>query len=188
MYHPLTINLKKEAKMQRTFMATVSPLALALLATLGTAQVSAADPIEVQVQLVASVPSTTFHVVPAETGWIGLAQRMEWTPNPATGRGELSTLRKAFDVRNSSGAIAARITDANGAYLSNGAAMIPLDVHFNNKELNSVSQEFINATEAAAGKRVDLTIAAVETGNDFVPGEYSGIVNMTFDAVPPVTP
>ena len=187
MYHPLTINLKKEAKMQRTFMATVSPLALALLATLGTAQVSAADPIEVQVQLVASVPSTTFHVVPAETGWIGVAQRMEWTPS-VTGPGKLSSLRKAFDVKNSSGAIAARITDANGAYLSNGAAMIPLDVHFNNKELNSVSQEFINATEAAAGKRVDLTIAAADTSTDFVPGEYSGIVNMTFDAVPPVTP
>ena len=45
--------------MQRTFMATVSPLALALLATLGATHVSAADPVEVQVQLVASVPSTS---------------------------------------------------------------------------------------------------------------------------------
>ena len=174
--------------MQRTFMATVSPLALALLTTLGAAQVSAADPVEVQVQLIATIPSTSFFVVPAETGWIGVAQRMEWTPSALSGRGNLSTLRKAFDVKNSSGAIAARITDASGAYLSNGVAMIPLDVHFNNKELNSVSQEFINATEAAAGKRVDLTIAAADTSTDFVPGEYSGIVNMTFDAVPPVTP
>ena len=176
--------------MQRTFMATVSPLALALLATLGTAQVSAADPIEVQVQLVASVPSTTFHVVPAETGWIGVAQRMEWTPSALSGRGKLSTLRKAFDVKNSSGAIAARLTDAGGAYLSSGGQMIPLMVKFNDLELDSVeSHEFISATEAAAGKRVDLTIAAVDTGvpTDYVPGEYSGIVNMTFDAVPPVT-
>ena len=172
--------------MQRTFMATISPLALALFATLGATQASAADPVEIQVQLVASVPSTAFYVVPAETGWIGVPQRMEWTPDPVLG-GKLSTLRKAFDVKNSSGAIAARLTDSTGAYLSDGTGMIPLDVHFNNKELNSTgSQEVISATEAAAGKRVDLTIAAVETGSPIPPGEYTGIVNMTFDAVPPV--
>lgn len=172
--------------MQRTFMATISPLALALLATLGATQVSAADPVEIQVQLVASVPSTAFYVVPAETGWIGVPQRMEWTPDPVLG-GKLSALRKAFDVKNSSGAIAARLTDSTGAYLSDGTGMIPLEVHFNNKELDrAVSQEVISATEAAAGKRVDLTIAAVETGSPIPPGEYTGIVNMTFDAVPPV--
>lgn len=172
--------------MQRTFMATISPLALALFATLGATQASAADPVEIQVQLVASVPSTAFYVVPAETGWIGVPQRMEWTPDPVLG-GKLSTLRKAFDVKNSSGAIAARLTDSTGAYLSDGTGMIPLEVHFNNKELNqAASQEVISATEAAAGKRVDLTIAAVETGSPIPPGEYTGIVNMTFDAVPPV--
>lgn len=177
--------------MQRTFMATVSPLALALLTTLGAAQVSAADPVEVQVQLIATIPSTSFFVVPAETGWIGVAQRMEWTPSALSGRGKLSTLRKAFDVKNSSGAIAARITDAGGAFLSsgNGNGMIPLFVHFNNKELTHASQEFISATEAAAGKRVDLTIAALDSpAYEYQPGEYTGIVNMTFDAVPPVTP
>lgn len=172
--------------MQRTFMATISPLALALFATLGATQASAADPVEIQVQLVASVPSTAFYVVPAETGWIGVPQRMEWTPDPVLG-GKLSTLRKAFDVKNSSGAIAARLTDSTGAYLSDGTGMIPLEVHFNNKALNqAASQEVISATEAAAGKRVDLTIAAVETGSPIPPGEYTGIVNMTFDAVPPV--
>lgn len=172
--------------MQPTFMATISPLALALLATLGATQASAADPVEIQVQLVASVPSTAFYVVPAETGWIGVPQRMEWTPDPVVG-GKLSTLRKAFDVKNSSGAIAARLTDSTGAYLSDGTGMIPLEVHFNNKALNqTASQEVISATEAAAGKRVDLTIAAVETGSPIPPGEYTGIVNMTFDAVPPV--
>ena len=177
--------------MQRTFMATVSPLALALLTTLAAAQVSAADPFEVQVQLIATIPSTSFFVVPAETGWIGVAQRMEWTPSALSGRGKLSTLRKAFDVKNSSGAIAARITDAGGAFLSsgNGNGMIPLFVHFNNKELTHASQEFISATEAAAGKRVDLTIAALDSpAYEYQPGEYTGIVNMTFDAVPPVTP
>ena len=172
--------------MQRTFMATISPLALALFATLGATQASAADPVEIQVQLVASVPSTAFYVVPAETGWIGVPQRMEWTPDPVLG-GKLSTLRKAFDVKNSSGAIAARLTDSTGAYLSDGTGMIPLEVHFNNKALNqAASQEVISATEAAAGKRVDLTIAAVETGSPIPPGEYTSIVNMTFDAVPPV--
>ena len=173
--------------MQRTFIATVSPLALALFAALGATQVSAADPIEVQVQLVASIPSTSFYVVPAQTGWIGVAQRMEWTPS-ATGPGKLSSLRKAFDVKNSSGALAARITNADGAYLSSGEQMVPLEVSFNNMALNNTSKEFISATEAAAGKRVDLMIAAVDTGSDFAPGEYSGIVNMTFDAVAPVTP
>lgn len=174
--------------MQRTFIATVSPLALALFAALGATQVSAADPIEVQVQLVASIPSTSFYVVPAETGWIGVAQRMEWTPSPL-GIGQLSSLRKAFDVKNSSGAIAARLTDAGGAFLSSGEQMVPLDVTFNNTLIDSdIGKEFISATEAAAGKRVDLTIAAVDTGSDYIPGEYTGIVNMTFDAVAPVAP
>ena len=66
--------------MQRTFMATVSPLALALLTTLGATHVSAADPVEVQVQLVASVPSSSFYVVPADTGWIGVPQRRQGKP------------------------------------------------------------------------------------------------------------
>lgn len=172
--------------MKRTVMSAVSPVAIALLASLGAAQVSAADPIEVQVQLIASVPSASFYVVPADTGWIGVPQRLEWTPDPtSTWGGKLSTLRKAFDVKNSSGAIAARLTDSGGAYLTAGAGMVPLEVHFNNKELNSHAQEVISATEAAAGKRVDLTIAAIETGSAIPPGEYSGIVNMTFDAVPP---
>ena len=173
--------------MKRTVMSAVSPVAIALLASLGAAQVSAADPIEVQVQLIASVPSTSFYVVPADTGWIGVPQRLEWTPDPVSASGgKLSTLRKAFDVKNSSGAIAARLTDSTGAYLSDGTGMVPLDVHFNNKALNSTApQEVISATEAAAGKRVDLTIAASETGSGIPPGEYTGIVNMTFDAVPP---
>ncbi|MFH6565763.1 MULTISPECIES: fimbrial protein [Pseudomonas] len=174
--------------MHRTFMATVSPLALALLATLGATHVSAADPVDVQIQLIASIPSDNFYVVPAETGWISVPQRMEWTPNMGTGYGQLSTLRKAFDVKNSSGAIAARLTDAGGPYLSSGTDVVPLYVHINNKELTATSQEFINATEAAAGKRVDLTIAAADIGRDYAPGEYSAIVNMTFDAVAPVTP
>lgn len=175
--------------MHRTFMATVSPLALALLATLGATHVSAADPVDVQIQLIASIPSDNFYVVPAETGWISVPQRMEWTPNMGTGYGQLSTLRKAFDVKNSSGAIAARLTDAGGPYLSSGTDVVPLYVHINNKELTATSQEFINATEAAAGKRVDLTIAALDSpAYEYQPGEYTGIVNMTFDAVPPVTP
>ena len=173
--------------MKRTFMATVSPVALALLTSLSAAHALAADPIEVQVQLIASVPSTSFYVVPADTGWIGVPQRLEWTPDPvAPGGGKLSTLRKAFDVKNSSGAIAARLTDSGGAFLSNGTGMVPLDVHFNNQELNPITaQEFISATEAAAGKRVDLTIATSQTGVGIPAGEYTGIVNMTFDAVPP---
>lgn len=173
--------------MQRTFMATVSPLALALLATLGATHVSAADPVEVQVQLVASVPSISFYVVPADTGWIGVPQRMEWTPDPVSpGGGKLSALRKAFDVKNSSGAIAARLTDSAGAYLSSGNGMVPLEVRFNNMELSTTAnQEVVSATEAAAGKRVDLTIATVYTGSAIPPGEYTGIVNMTFDAVAP---
>ena len=66
--------------------------------------------------------------------------------------------------------------------------MVPLEVKFNNKELNSTAnQEVISATEAAAGKRVDLTIATVQTGIGIAPGEYTGIVNMTFDAVAPAS-
>ena len=64
--------------------------------------------------------------------------------------------------------------------------MVPLEVRFNNMELNATAnQEVVSATEAAAGKRVDLSIATVDTGTAIPPGEYTGIVNMTFDAVAP---
>lgn len=167
--------------MQRTTFARVSPLATALFALLGATQVLAADPIEHQVQLIATIPSDSFYVVPSDTGWIGVAQRLEWKAGPGTNNGALQPLIKDFDVKHSSGSISAHLTDGT-AYLFNGADTINLDVTFAGKKLTDTSQSVVEAADAGAGKRVQLHIAET-AGQTLAPGSYSGIINMTFDAV-----
>ncbi len=172
--------------MQRTLKATGSSLMIAVLAAFGATQAFAADPIEHQVQLIASIPSTSFYVAPADSGWIGQAQLMEWTADTSAAGGKLSTINKAFDVKNSSGAISARLSDED-AYLYNGAEKIDLNVTFNGKKLTTSPEDVVSADEAKTGKRVTLLIAAASTTLPYAPGSYSGVVNMTFDAVPPVS-
>ncbi len=171
--------------MQRTLKATGSSLIIAVLAAFGSTPIFAADPIEHQVQLIASIPSTSFYVAPADSGWIGQAQLMEWTADTSATGGKLTAINKAFDVKNSSGAISARLSDED-AYLYNGAEKIDLNVTFNDKKLTTSAAEVISADDAKTGKRVTLLIAAVAATKPYAPGSYSGIVNMTFDAVPPV--
>lgn len=161
-----------------------SPLAVALVLGMsaGTA-VAADDVVEHQVQLIATVPTSSFYVLPADSGWIGLPQRMEWNLVQET----LDRFRKPFDIKHTAGSIQARLTDTE-AYLSNGTNTIPLVVSFNNKVLSSTTPvEVASASEAAAGQRVTLEIApGAKPAGGFAPGEYSGNVNMTFDAM--VTP
>ena len=171
--------------MRQALKTTGRPLAIALLSVVGASQVFAADPIEYQVQLIATVPSSSFYVVPASSGWIGQPQRMEWMDNPSAAGGKLTSVDKEFDVKNSSGAISARLSD-DEAYLYNGADKIDLNVSFNGKKLSTSSEEVVSSLEANAWKRVRLLIAAAASTVPYAPGSYSGIVNMTFDAMPPV--
>ena len=162
------------------------PFAVALAVGVLAGNAVAADTVvEHQVQLIATVPTSTFYVQPADAGWIGLPQRMEWNLVQET----LDPMRKPFDIKHTSGSIQARLTDTE-AYLSSGSNSIPLVVKFNDKVLSSTAPvEVANATDAAAGQRVNLEIApGAKPSGGFTPGNYSGNVNMTFDAVVATNP
>lgn len=164
----------------------VLPVAATAALALAAGSAFAADTsVEHQVQLIATVPTSSFYVQPSDSGWIGLPQRLEWNLVQET----LDQLRKPFDIKHTGGAIQARLTDTD-AYLSSGSNAIPLVVKFNNKVLSATTPvEVASASEAAAGQRVNLEIApGAKPAGGFAPGDYSGNVNMTFDAVVATNP
>jgi hypothetical protein len=133
------------------------------------------------INLVASVPTKVFHVLPVDPDLIVKDQVL--TYNPISD--ELSTLRAQFDTKNTNGSIAASLESE--AFLSNGveADKVPLTVTFNGKALtHTTTEEVVGEVESTPGKRVDLVIAPTKPGTGYKPGEYTGAVTMVFDAVP----
>jgi len=162
--------------MFNAIVTATSMLFLTLLSTSAFA-VRISETFEVSV----SIPSARFYVIPADPDWIHLEQHLPWN----VGSEELGALRKHFDVKNDSGAIAARLSFE--PYLSNGRDSddIPLVVSFNSKRLTVDAEEVISETDGKAGKRVNLEIAAVKPLNGFKPGEYYGSVHLVFEAIAP---
>ncbi|RAI71488.1 fimbrial assembly protein [Pseudomonas fluorescens] len=137
------------------------------------------------INIVAKVPTNTFHVLPVDPDLIGKDQHLSY--NPITD--QLSTLRAQFDTKNTNGSIHAMLESE--AYLSNGviADKVPLTVTFNNKTLSQTAPvEVVGEAESTPGARVDLVITPTKpaTGG-YKPGDYTGVVAMRFDAVLPVT-
>jgi hypothetical protein len=126
-----------------------------------------------------TIPSHDFYVLPISPGFLEREQQMTWQLVP----GRLKPLREHFDVKNSGGGIAARL--GNEAILSNGRRSIALNVTFNGQVLNLDETLVVPETEARAGKRVLLEIAAVEPDDGYTPGDYFGSVHVLFDAVRP---
>lgn len=128
-----------------------------------------------------SIPTAEFHVLPVDPGWMGHEQKLHW--NLATD--ELGSLRKQFDVKNTNGAIAARLSEE--PYISNGREVdnIALAVMFNRIKLTVDNAQVIAASEANVGKRVELLIAAVKPDDGYKPGDYYGSVHMIFEALAP---
>ena len=82
-----------------------------------------------------------------------------------------------------SGGIAARLGQEPS--LSNGQRSIVLNVTFNGQVLSLDETLVVPATEARAGKRVLLEIAAAQPEGGYVAGDYFGSVQLMFDAVRP---
>lgn len=162
--------------MFKAIMTTTSMLLLTLISSSAWA-IRISETFEVSV----TIPTSAFHVIPSDPDWIHREQRLPW--NPVTS--ELSPLRKYFDAKNESGAIAARLRFE--PYLSNGrdGEEIPLMVTFNNKRLTLDPDEVISDVDGRAGKRVGLEIAAVKPSNGYMPGDYYGSVHMIFEAIAP---
>lgn len=128
-----------------------------------------------------SIPIAEFHVLPVDPGWMGHEQKLHW--NLATD--ELGSLRKQFDVKNTNGAIAARLSEE--PYISNGREVdnIALAVMFNRIKLTVDNAQVIAASEANVGKRVELLIAAVKPDDGYKAGDYYGSVHLIFEALAP---
>ncbi|MBD9439348.1 CS1 type fimbrial major subunit [Pseudomonas sp. PDM04] len=137
------------------------------------------------INIVASVPTNVFYVLPVDPDLIVKDQRLSYDPFSD----QLSTLRAQFDTKNSNGSIAAMLE--NDAYLSNGvpAQNIPLVVKFNGVTLTSTAPvEVLTDAESTPGKRVELSAAPTKPASGYVTGDYTGTVALRFDAVLPPPP
>ncbi|CAM4019925.1 CS1 type fimbrial major subunit [Pseudomonas wadenswilerensis] len=159
--------------MKRTFLA----LPLALLAV---GNVFAADPLEKQVTVTATIPTENFYVEPVGGNWMNEPQNMAWNAL----RESLEPIRKQLQVKSTTGAISARLLSP--AVINSGANSIGLDVAVNGTGLTTTSVPVVPAAAAAAGTLVAFDVAAQSAGpSGYVPGNYQGIVNMLFETVSP---
>lgn len=135
------------------------------------------------INLVASIPTNVFHVLPVDPDVIVKDQRLSYDPVGD----QLSTFRTQFDTKNTNGSIEAVLEQE--AFLSNGVVTdkIPLVVTFNGITIDhSAPVEVVGDAESTPGKRVDLVVTPTKpaTGG-YKPGQYTGVVAMRFDAVLP---
>ncbi|WP_434574468.1 CS1 type fimbrial major subunit [Pseudomonas sp. Z3-6] len=130
-------------------------------------------------ELYVTIPTAEFHVLPLDPELVQREQRLPFN----TIKNDLMPLRATYEVKNTNGAIGARLGEE--AYLSNGRERIDLRVKFNNVELSLDSSQVVSASEARPGRQVPLEIAAIKPGDAYVPGDYYGTVHMVFDALAP---
>ncbi|MEB5932393.1 fimbrial protein [Pseudomonas mosselii] len=136
---------------------------------------SMAAPINHTIMLQATVPTKDFYVLPSDSTWIGNVQQLQY--NAVTG--DLSSLVKTFDVKNTAGNVTAQVTSS--ASLA-GPAVIPLTVKFNGIALGATPVEVVKADVAKAATTAKLEIIPVKPAAGYVAGTYDGNINLTFDA------
>lgn len=152
-------------------------LPLALL-TMGSA--FAADPIEKQVQVIATVPTAAFYVEPVGGGWMNDPQELPWN----SFQSRFDTIDKQLQVKSTVGPISAYLLSP--AVISDGANNIDLDVKVAGTSLDTASAEVISASQAAPGATVGFQIAAkAPITGAFIPGSYQGLVSMVFETAAP---
>ncbi|WP_085706797.1 CS1 type fimbrial major subunit [Pseudomonas sp. B35(2017)] len=155
--------------------AIAAPLAVFAL---GSSMAFAAGEARHSISLVAHVPTNGFYVVPTDFDLVNKDQDMSYQPST----GKMREVNGFFDVRNNNGSVHASLESV--PQLIYGNEVIDLKVEFNNKELNQTPQMVVGESESDVNYRAPLKISA--KGNNFQPGDYTGVVAMTFDAVPPV--
>ncbi|MDH0305075.1 MULTISPECIES: CS1 type fimbrial major subunit [unclassified Pseudomonas] len=159
--------------MKRLFMAL--PLAL-----LTTAVAHAADPIEKQVQVTATVPTDAFYVEPVGGNWMNDPQELGWN----SFRGELQAITKQLQVKSTVGPISAYLLSP--AAITSGTNSIGLDIKVADTVLSTTSTEVVSQAQAAPGAVVGFEIAAqAAPSTGYVPGNYQGLVSMMFETAAP---
>lgn len=149
------------------------PLALMMAAT-----AQAADPIEKQVTVTATIPTESFYVEPVGGNWMNEPQSMAWNSFQQT----LQPIRKQLQVRSTTGPISAYLT--NPAMITSGADTIALDVRVAGTSLIMNPREVIAEDQAASGAIVGFEIAALASVGGYNPGNYLGVINMMFETTP----
>ncbi|MEE1923594.1 CS1 type fimbrial major subunit [Pseudomonas sp. 148P] len=153
---------------------SILALPLALMMAAGSA--IAADPIEKQVTITATIPTESFYVEPVGGNWMNEPQDMAWNSFQQT----LQPIRKQLQVRSTTGPISAYLL--NPATITSGADTIGLDVSVAGKALTLTSSEVISEEQAAPGAIVGFEVAAQTAGaGGYTPGNYLGVVNMMFE-------
>ncbi|BBP72678.1 hypothetical protein PHLH6_46820 [Pseudomonas sp. Seg1] len=155
--------------------AIAAPLALLAL---GSSGAFAAGEAAHSINIVAHVPTNGFYVVPTDPELVNKDQDMSFQP----GSGKMREVNGFFDVRNNNGSVHASLDSA--PKLISGSNSIDLKVEINNKTLTLTPQEVVGEEESNVNFRAPLKISVI--GSTFNPGDYTGVVAMTFDAVPPV--
>ncbi|MCH4898636.1 MULTISPECIES: CS1 type fimbrial major subunit [Pseudomonas] len=153
---------------------TASLAALAL----SSSAVFAAGEARHSISLIAHVPTNGFYVVPTDSDLVNKDQDMSFQPST----GKMREVNGFFDVRNNNGSVHASLESQPKLIAGNTA--IDLQVLFNNKELTLTPQMVVGESESDVNFRAPLKISA--KGSNFQPGDYTGVVAMTFDAVPPI--
>jgi len=171
--------------MKRNFRQFNKVMAAAVFscAALGLSAANAADPQSYTINLKASVPDDTFHVIPVENGWINQTQDMGY--DIATSK--LQVFEKQFQYKNTDGGIQATLTgnlNTDGKpQLSNGTDIIPLKVTFNHIALSKTATTVVTAANAKTGGRTALSIAQEDEKPLTVHGSFTGSVSMIFEPV-----
>ncbi|MDD1012402.1 CS1 type fimbrial major subunit [Pseudomonas rubra] len=151
----------------------------ALLALSISAQ--AADPIQHQVTVVATVPTDSFYVVtPPGDNWTNDPQTLPWNHV----REDFDSLSKQFDVKSTIGPISASLTSP--ASIASGGNQIGLNVMVGGVQLSPGTPEVVvPAAAAAGGTRIEFRLAANTPSGGYVPGNYQGMVGMMFETAAP---
>ncbi len=149
-----------------------------------SAALAAADPTHANydIQLKATIPTASFHVLPVESGWIDQVQDMGYD----FGSSSLKAFEKQFQYKNTAGAIQATLTsnlDGGVPQLSNGSDTIPLKVMFNNIEVTDKAATVVDTNAANAGGRTALRITQKDSSALTVTGDFTGTVAIIFEPV-----
>lgn len=152
-------------------------LTLLALAMIASTQAMAADPIEKQVTVSATIPTTTFYVEPYGSNWMNEVQEMGYNAISET----LMPVNKQLMAKSTIGPIEALLL--NDAAMSNGADSIALVVSIAGTTLGTAAKPIMNDTTGQ--KVLDFKVDATKPAAGFKPGTYQGVVSMLFQTATP---
>ncbi|MFF7108006.1 CS1 type fimbrial major subunit [Pseudomonas sichuanensis] len=151
-------------------------LPLALMAATG---VQAADPIEKQVLITATVPTAAFYVEPVGGNWMNDPQDMAWNPVSSS----FYPINKQLQAKSTIGPITARLLSP--ASIVSGIDAIDLNVRVGATDLSTTAQVVLPQAQAAAGSLMDFVVEAQSPAGGYKPGAYQGLVSMMFETAAP---